>query len=139
MRHTSQTRRSSSLLILLAAAVGIVLAACGSSGDTSTGIPVQNSDLVAAGDVLYQANCALCHGTDLRGTDKGPSHLSIVYEPNHHGDAAFLVAALVGVRAHHWDFGNMAPVEGLSDDDVTAIIAFVRENQRIEGFESYPP
>jgi hypothetical protein len=33
----------------------------------------------------------------------------------------------------------MAPVEGLTLDDVTAIIAFVREQQRIEGFEPYPP
>ena len=123
----------------LAVVLGIVVAACGGSDDTSDGIPVQNSDLVASGDALYQANCAACHGSDLRGTDKGPSHLSIVYEPSHHGDQAFVVAARVGVRTHHWDFGNMAPVEGLSDNDLTAIIAFVRETQRIEGFEPYPP
>jgi hypothetical protein len=30
-------------------------------------------------------------------------------------------------------------VPGLTPEDVTAIVAFVRENQRIEGFESYPP
>ena len=126
-------------LVVLAAVLGIVVAACGGSEDTPAGIPVQNSDLVAAGDVLYQANCAACHGNDLRGTDKGPSHLSVVYVPGHHGDLAFVVAARAGVRAHHWDFGNMAPVEGLSDDDLTAIIAFVRETQRIEGFEPYPP
>jgi mono/diheme cytochrome c family protein len=126
-------------LVVLAAVLGIVVAACGGSEDTPAGIPVQNSDLVAAGDVLYQANCAACHGSDLRGTDKGPSHLSVVYVPGHHGDLAFVVAARAGVRAHHWDFGNMAPVEGLSDDDLTAIIAFVRETQRIEGFEPYPP
>lgn len=126
-------------LVVLAAVLGIVVAACGRSEDTPAGIPVQNSDLVAAGDVLYQANCAACHGSDLRGTDKGPSHLSVVYVPGHHGDLAFVVAARAGVRAHHWDFGNMAPVEGLSDDDLTAIIAFVRETQRIEGFEPYPP
>jgi mono/diheme cytochrome c family protein len=124
---------------IIAAMLGLALAACSSAGSDSPGIPVQNSDLVAAGDPLYQANCAECHGSDLRGTDKGPSHLSNVYVPGHHGDQAFVVAARVGVRAHHWDFGNMAPVEGLSDDDLTAIIAFVRENQRIEGFEPYPP
>ena len=122
-------------LTIIVVALGLALAACGSSGGDSTGIPVQDADLVAAGDVLYQAKCAECHGSDLRGTDKGPSHLSIVYVPGHHGDQAFVVAARVGVRTHHWDFGNMAPVEGLSDDDLTAIIAFVRENQRIQGFE----
>lgn len=124
---------------IIAVMLGVALAACSSSEGESAGIPVQNVALVATGDVLYQTNCAECHGSDLRGTDKGPSHLSIVYVPGHHGDQAFVVAARAGVRAHHWDFGNMAPVEGLSDDDLTAIIAFVRENQRIEGFEPYPP
>lgn len=124
---------------IIAVVLGVALAACSSSEGESAGIPVQNVALVATGDVLYQTNCAECHGSDLRGTDKGPSHLSIVYVPGHHGDQAFVVAARAGVRAHHWDFGNMAPVEGLSDDDLTAIIAFVRENQRIEGFEPYPP
>ena len=124
---------------IIAVVLGVALAACSSPEGDSSDIPVQNVALVATGDVLYQTNCAECHGGDLRGTDKGPSHLSIVYVPGHHGDQAFVVAARAGVRAHHWDFGNMAAVEGLSDDDLTAIIAFVRENQRIEGFEPYPP
>jgi mono/diheme cytochrome c family protein len=124
---------------MIAVVLGVALAACSSPEADSSDIPVQNAALAAAGDVLYQTNCAECHGSDLRGTDKGPSHLSIVYVPGHHGDQAFVVAARAGVRAHHWDFGNMAPVEGLSDDNLTAIIAFVRENLRIEGFEPYPP
>jgi mono/diheme cytochrome c family protein len=124
---------------IIAVVLGVVLAACKSPEGDSSDILVQNAALVATGDVLYQTNCAECHGSDLRGTDKGPSHLSIVYVPGHHGDQAFVVAARAGVRAHHWDFGNMAPVEGLSDDNLTAIIAFVRETQRIEGFEPYPP
>ena len=108
-------------------------------GEAGTGISPQDPELVAAGEILYQANCATCHGTDLRGTATGPSHLSIVYEPNHHGDIAFVLAAKNGVQAHHWSFGNMAPVPGLSDDDLAAIVAYVREIQRIEGFEPYPP
>mgnify|MGYP001812492822 CR=1 FL=1 len=108
-------------------------------GDAGTGIPVQDPGLVAAGEPLYQAGCAACHGVDLKGTVVGPSHLSIVYEPNHHGDAAFILAAKNGVRQHHWNFGDMAPVAGLSDDDLLAIVAYVRENQRINGFEPYPP
>ena len=88
---------------------------------------------------LLQANCAECHGADLRGTDKGPSHLSEVYVPGHHGDGAFQLAVRVGSRQHHWNFGPMPPVEGLSDSDIAAIVAFVREQQRVEGFEPYPP
>lgn len=92
--------------------------------------------MVAVGEELYQATCAECHGTDLRGTDKGPSHLDAVYEPSHHADAAFFLAVQLGSRAHHFGFGDMAPVEGLTDDDVAAIVAYVRETQRIEGFDS---
>ena len=110
-----------------------------SDADAGTGIPVQDPDLVAAGEPLYQASCATCHGTDLRGTDIGPSHLSVVYEPNHHGDAAFALAAQNGVRAHHWPFGDMQPVPGLSDEELETIVAYVRENQRINGFEPYAP
>jgi len=130
--------RSTNARLVRWALLGVIAlsgVSCSGGQHSSADIPVQNPDLVAIGDVLYQANCAVCHGTDLRGTDKGPSHLSAVYRPGHHSDEAFLVAVRVGVRRHHWDFGNMAPIDGLEDDDINAIIAVVRENQRIEGFE----
>lgn len=122
----------------------LVLSACSaepSTGDALEGVDVaeQDAELVELGEPLYQQHCAQCHGADLRGTDLGPSHLSIVYEPNHHGDAAFLAAVSRGSPAHHWDFGAMPPIPGLSQEDVAAITAFVRERQRIEGFEPYPP
>ena len=129
----------------IAALVVIVIVAVVAFGNTSndddgaSGIPPQSSDLVAVGEPLYQANCASCHGADLRGTSTGPSHLSVVYEPNHHGDSAFVLAARNGVRAHHWSFGDMPPVPGLSDEDLAAIVAYVRNIQREEGFEPYPP
>ena len=134
------------LWFVIAALVGVVTVAVAFSGDRTdggvdggTGIPIQDPAVVAAGEPLYQASCAECHGTDLRGTDLGPSHLSIVYQPNHHGDAAFVLAARNGVPQHHWPFGDMAPVAGLSDEDLNAIVAYVRENQRVSGFEPYPP
>lgn len=46
---------------------------------------------------------------------------------------AFVRAAREGVRAHHWRFGDMPPVEGVSDADLAGIIAFVREVQRANG------
>jgi len=87
------------------------------------------------GAQLYAAVCASCHGADLRGTDLGPSHLSIVYEPNHHGDESFRSAIANGALQHHWQFGDMAPIEGLDDDDIDAIIAYIRSQQRSQGFE----
>ena len=125
----------------LAAVATIVatLAACGSGSGGEVSIQVQDPNLVSAGADIYQASCASCHGSDLRGTERGPSHLSAVYEPNHHSDAAFLLAVRNGSPQHHWRFGDMRPVDGLSDDDIAALTAFVRETQRVEGFEPYPP
>jgi hypothetical protein len=39
----------------------------------------------------------------------------------------------------HWPYGDMAPVPGLDDSDLEAIIAYLREIQRVFGFEPYPP
>jgi len=125
---------------LAVSAIAIVLAGCGGLR-SGVDIEVLNQDpgLVAIGADLYATACASCHGDDLRGTEEGPSHLSEVYEPNHHADAAFLLAVRRGVAPHHWSFGPMPPIEGLTDDDVKAIVAFVRDVQGREGFESYPP
>ena len=122
--------RRSALLVSLC----LALASCGGVSGESGAV----GDL-EVGMQLYDANCAECHGQDLRGTDRGPSHLSVVYEPSHHGDAAFLLAARQGVRQHHWDFGDMPVVGGLSDEDLAAITAYVRSVQEREGFEPYPP
>jgi mono/diheme cytochrome c family protein len=125
-------RHGHSIFALIAASL---LVACGSPGQPAASAP---ATLVAAGADLYAANCAQCHGADLRGTRAGPSLLSIVYEPNHHSDAAFVLAVAGGVQPHHWDFGPMPPIEGLGPEDVDAIVAFVRDRQETEGFEPYP-
>lgn len=121
---------------LAAAAAGwgvLLLASC--SGDDS-GAP---AGLGSTGEDLYLQSCALCHGTDLRGTDRGPSHLSAVYAPDHHPDDAFRAAVTQGSPAHHWDFGDMAPVPGLSDEEIDLIISYVRDQQEAQGLEPYPP
>jgi len=112
---------------------GLLLSACGDDSSDTTAAPGSQ------GAALYEQSCALCHGTDLRGTAIGPSHLSEVYEPGHHPDAAFRAAIELGVAAHHWSFGDMPPVRGLDDDEIDAIIAYVREQQEAHGFEPYPP
>ncbi len=87
----------------------------------------------ARGKALYDERCASCHGADLKGTDQGPPFLHRIYEPSHHGDAAFQLAVRNGVRAHHWKFGDMKPVPALSADDVAHIVAYVRSLQRRAG------
>jgi mono/diheme cytochrome c family protein len=114
------------------AIVALMASSCGSDSDVSRA-PDQP---IIPGQVLYAENCASCHGQDLRGSNGGPSLLSIFYEPNHHTDASFRRAIETGSVQHHWTFGDMAPVEGLTEDDADAIIAYVRDVQESEGFES---
>lgn len=87
----------------------------------------------AVGKTLYSDNCASCHGADLKGSDKGPPFLHRVYEPSHHSDLAFQLAVKNGARAHHWKFGDMQPVPGLTPDEVAHITAYVRSEQRRAG------
>jgi mono/diheme cytochrome c family protein len=86
-----------------------------------------------AGEGKFAAHCAACHGVRASGTSQGPPLVHKIYEPNHHADIAFQRAALNGVRAHHWDFGNMPKIDGVSPDDVDQIIKYIRWLQRQAG------
>lgn len=99
-------------------------------------IPIPSRGLMpnpVLGKTLYENNCAACHGADLKGTDKGPPFLHRIYEPSHHADLAFQLAAKNGVRAHHWRFGDMKPVPAVTPDDVAHITAYIRSEQRKAG------
>lgn len=91
------------------------------------------SDEAAQGKALFDANCATCHGANGAGSNQGPPLVHRIYEPGHHGDMAFILAARQGVRAHHWKFGNMPAVEGVSDAEVARIVAYIRAIQRANG------
>ena len=90
---------------------------------------------VAEGKTLFGEYCAACHGENGAGTDQGPPLIHPIYEPGHHPDAAFFLAARNGVRGHHWQFGNMMPVEGVTDDELAKIVAYVRAVQRANGID----
>lgn len=85
------------------------------------------------GSAVFATQCARCHGATLQGTETGPPLLHPYYEPGHHPDAAFVTAIRVGAPAHHWSFGAMLPVDGLSDADVAAVIRFIRREQERAG------
>ncbi|MBL4751903.1 MAG: cytochrome c [Amylibacter sp.] len=97
-------------------------------------LPAELSGTAKIGEVAFNAKCAACHGTNAAGKNGiGPPFIYKTYKPGHHGDAAFLSAARNGVRSHHWRFGNMPPVEGLTDADVKNIVTYIREVQRENG------
>ena len=115
----------------LGLAIALVLTGCGEDDPSSNAGALD-------GEALYGQNCASCHGSDLRGTGRGPSHLSVVYEPGHHPDTSFRAAVRRGVNQHHWDFGDMPAIEGLDDEQVGAIVDYIRSKQEEEGFEPLP-
>ncbi len=88
---------------------------------------------VQPGEAKFKANCSACHGVGGVGTSQGPPLVHKIYEPNHHGDAAFQRAAANGVKAHHWEFGNMPKIDGATPDDVDQIIKYVRWLQKQAG------
>jgi mono/diheme cytochrome c family protein len=98
-------------------------------------VPEALSAQARRGETYFNAVCASCHGTNAAGQDGvAPPLVHRIYEPSHHGDMAFVLAARNGVRAHHWPFGDMPPVEErLTDGELGAIVAYVRELQRANG------
>lgn len=132
--------KSRRLVISLGIVLIVVVAAAGlpflRSSDESVVVSVNVPDLspqAAAGRDLFDANCAQCHGVNGAGSDKGPPLVHNIYNPGHHADASFLLAAKRGVAQHHWPFGNMPPQPQVSDDDIALIIRYVRELQQANG------
>lgn len=92
------------------------------------------TDTEKLGEAAFNAKCAACHGKDAAGQNGvAPPLVHAYYRAGHHGDMAFMLAAQNGVTAHHWRFGNMPPVTGLTDGDMKNIIAYVRAVQQANG------
>ena len=105
--------------------------ACGQGVATQEGAPAPAE--FRSGEAKFNANCARCHGERAAGTAQGPPLVHKIYEPNHHGDQAFQRAAANGVRAHHWKFGDMPKIEGVTPEDVQQITSYIRWLQRQAG------
>ena len=114
-------------LVVAALAIGAGIAGCGDDSDDT------GDEASGDGAALYAESCASCHGSDLRGTGRGPSHLSEVYEPGHHSDESFRSAIRNGSPAHHWTFGDMPPIPSVPPAEVDRILAYVRWLQREAG------
>jgi mono/diheme cytochrome c family protein len=110
-----------------------VIIGCGQSDSAPITVPLPADEIDGA--TIYEARCASCHGSDLRGTDEGPTQLSIVYEPNHHSDDSYRSAIRNGAAEHHFNFGDMKPVAGITDEQIESVIAYVRAQQALLGFE----
>jgi mono/diheme cytochrome c family protein len=84
---------------------------------------------IQQGMVKFNISCARCHASRGVGTLKGPPLVHKIYAPHRHSDVVFR-SAIDGVKSHHWDMGDMPKVKGLTDEDVSDIIKYVRLLQR---------
>ena len=97
-------------------------------------VPETLSGQAQIGQRGFEGLCAQCHGENAAGRQGiGPALVHRIYEPSHHADDSFQRAVALGVRSHHWRFGDMPPVEGLTRGDVAMVVAYIREIQRANG------
>jgi hypothetical protein len=116
------------LIVAVSLALGVAFAA-----EMDTNSTPKVPFIYSVGVSKYHANCSACHGQWLEGTKQGPPLLHPYYKPSHHNDASFYRAALNGVRAHHWNFGNMPRINGVTREDMDKIIPFIRWFQKENG------
>ena len=122
--------------LVLAAAVAAWGLGAQFAGSASLGSGVVIPELTQAGSrgqAAFARFCASCHGVDVAGTGSGPPLIHKHYHPGHHSDMAFARAARQGSPAHHWQFGDMPPVAGISDAEIADVIEFVRAVQKANG------
>ncbi len=124
------------IITILSLGVGSVAWRVISSVDETATIAVkvpQLSEHAREGKKAFDDSCAACHGINAAGSDKGPPLIHDIYNPGHHTDASFFVAANRGTPRHHWNFGDMPPQPKVTDDDVAAIVRYIRELQEANG------
>lgn len=131
MNETMRTPRTiwiSLVMLMLSAAP-----ACSQSETKPKGAVAPAPAELQGGEQKFAAKCSSCHGAGGVGTSQGPPLVDKVYEPNHHGNAAFQRAAANGVKAHHWKFGDMPKIDGTTPEDVDQIVKYVRWLQKQAG------
>lgn len=129
------------LVLAVVAAAGLGLWIWQSAGPGSSTVSVKVPELSAlavTGKDAFDASCAACHGPHAAGTDKGPPLIHVIYNAGHHSDEAFVLAAKLGVRQHHWRYGNMPPLPEVTLSQMAAIVRYVRELQAANGIAYRP-
>ena len=137
------------MVITAGVIAALILAGCGTAdnqsqeaayrGNRSPDSAVELSATGQEGAALFGMTCAACHGAGAVGTALGPPLVHQLYEPGHHSDHSIRSAVQNGVPAHHWAFGDMPPVVGLSEAQVDTIICYIRELQLAQGIADRTP
>jgi len=106
----------------------LALAACGGGA----GEPSYDPDTVALGKTKFEQTCSACHGMDAKGLPNLGKDLTISEFVQSNSDADLLAMVKTGRPSSHElnTTGIDMPPKGgnpaLSDDDISAIIAYLR-------------
>jgi cytochrome c oxidase cbb3-type subunit 3 len=94
--------------------------------------------IVARGKTLFEINCRLCHGADLRGGDMGGVNLlrSNLVLTDQHGE---LILPVVKSGRANPGMPPMPPFPQLSDDDVKAIAEYIHSVAATMRGQGNPP
>ena len=100
--------------------------------------PAGDPILIARGKSLFEVNCRLCHGADLRGGDMGGVNLlrSTLVLNDQHGE--LILPVVHGGRANP-GMPPMPPFPQLADDDVKAIAEYIHSVAATMRGQGNPP
>lgn len=130
-------RRLSAILLVGLLAVLIAPGSLADHKSNHVDVAVEGlSEKAQTGQLVFNQNCASCHGVNGEGSEAGPPLIHSIYNPGHHSNKSFYRAVTQGVRQHHWSFGDMPPQRQIGFSEMTYILTFVREVQAINGIET---
>lgn len=127
------------ICLLLSGLAGLSIIGPVSAQNTNTQLQVIVSELTVAaskGQLVFNTNCASCHGINARGGTGGPPLIHNIYNPGHHSNEAFVRAVRNGVQQHHWQFGNMPPQKQVAFGDMVFLLKFIRQVQQQNGIKT---
>ncbi|KAA3620609.1 MAG: cytochrome c [Proteobacteria bacterium] len=129
---TAQTLIFRRCCVRFAVSTVMLLSAIDASASEHLDVPFS----LGRGWSTFESKCVECHGAEGGGTEKGPPLIHEYYVPSHHSDAAIERAILHGAKQHHWSFGDMPAIGGISEVEAQQVVAFVRWLQTKKGLLS---
>ncbi len=116
-------------LIALVLALGLLVAACGSSG------PQYSPEVIAEGQVVFEGTCSACHGPDAKGLPnlgKDMTSSEFIRENSDEEMLAFVKQGRPPGDPLNTTGVDMPPKGGnpaLTDDQILSVIAYIRTLQ----------
>ena len=84
---------------------------------------VTNTNLT---EKLYDSFCIECHDTQGKGTQYGAARAHLVYGPQYHTNRSFFLAVSTGIKAYHWQYGDITKVSSVATEDAAYIESYIQ-------------